>query len=70
MATVSPVSFGVRIPNRSQTTKQNTNASIPVAAQASRAQAEVPNQKSAIAVLLTAAMLCSVAIVNLIKAGR
>lgn len=72
MATVSPVSFGVRVPNRSQTSiqNQNLNASIPVATCASRVQAEVPNQKSAIAVLLTAACLCSVAIVNLIKAGR
>lgn len=69
MATVSPVSFGVRVPKYSQNQKQNPNASVPVTTKA-MTQAEIPNQKSAMAVLLTAAMLCSVAIVNLIKAGR
>lgn len=71
MATVSPVSFGVSIPKRSQSqTSKQPQASIPVAYQASSSIAEVPNQKSAVAVLLTSAMLCTVAIVNLIKAGR
>ena len=71
MATVSPVSFGVSVPKRSQQTNvKQPQASIPVAYQASMSSAEIPNQKSALAVLLTSAMLCTVAIVNLIKAGR
>ena len=70
MATVSPVSFGVTVPRRSQQQNSKPQASIPVAYQASTSSAEIPNQKSALAVLLTSAMLCTVAIVNLIKAGR
>ena len=72
MATVSPVGFGVVTPRYSQTSSnKHKPASNPVATQAGSSQvAEIPNQKSALAVLLTSAVLCTVAIVNLIKAGR
>ena len=73
MATVSPVSFGLVVPKYAPKSHQ-TNNSTPVAAKStattSTSEGVVPNQKSAIAVLLTSAMLCTVAIANLIKAGR
>ena len=71
MATVSPVSFGLRVPKYAPKSQQNSNNTTPVAAKsAGVSEGVVPNQKSAIAVLLTSAMLCTVAIANLIKAGR
>ncbi len=72
MATVTPVGFGVIAPRYTpQNSKQqnNNNTSFSAARYASSGDV-VPNQKSALAVLLTSAMLCTVAIVNLIKAGR
>ncbi len=70
MATVSPVSFGIAIPKSTPTGKQQTRSN-PIASTSSYSNTEVvPNQKSALAVLLTSAMLCTVAIVNLIKAGK
>ncbi len=70
MATVSPVSFGIGLPKITPTGKQQ-NKSNPIASTSSYSSTEVvPNQKPALAVLLTSAMLCTVAIVNLIKAGK
>ena len=71
MATVTPVSFGLTIPKYTpqNSKQQNTNTQFAAASKYSSGDV-VPNQKSALAVLLTSAMLCTVAIVNLIKAGR
>ncbi len=76
MATVSPVHFGISIPkyaSNSKTSKQNSTntTNVPVATKSiCTNDGVVPNEKSALGVLLTSAMLCTVAIVNLIKAGR
>lgn len=75
MATVLPVHFGVSIPkyasNSKKTNQQTTATNVPVATKSiCTNDGVVPNEKSALGVLLTSAMLCTVAIVNLIKAGR
>ena len=74
MATVTPVSFGLTVPKYAPKSNQTAN-STPVAtkstvAMPSTSNGVVPNQRSAIAVLLGSAFLCTVAIANLIKAGR
>ncbi len=69
MATVSPVSFGLVTPKYTPQKQQNTNTQFAATPKYTGGDV-VPNQKSALAVLLTSAMLCTVAIVNLIKAGR
>lgn len=75
MATVSPVHFGISVPkyasNSKKTNPQTTGTNVPVAMKSiCTNDGVVPNEKSALGVLLTSAMLCTVAIVNLIKAGR
>ncbi len=71
MATVSPVSFGFVTPKHTpQNSKQQNNTNTQFSSTHKYTDDVVPNQKSALAVLLTSAMLCTVAIVNLIKAGR
>ncbi len=70
MATVTPVSFGLITPKYTPHNSKQQNTNTQFAATSKYSTDVVPNQKSALAVLLTSAMLCTVAIVNLIKAGR
>ena len=70
MATVSPVSFGLTTPRYTPQNSKQQNTNTKFASTHKYTGDVVPNQKSALAVLLTSAMLCTVAIVNLIKAGR
>ena len=75
MATVSPVSFGVHVPKYTPKSSQQqtgtTNPNIPVASKSSYTNdGVVANERGMLGVLITAAMFCTFAIVNLIKAGR